>query len=172
MAGLRAAFAAFSGGLSHSSSSPSLSAPDRDLVLPPNQLKPDKDVPLEWSISSSPLATTPSCSLFSATHVESSQPCCLKIYKRETLTSTPSLLPCCRQESAVAVAFGLQPHPNVAMPLRVMETRSRVIVELDLVEGGDLYALISAGRKWGDKKQPGLVVAQVSSPLPLPPQPS
>ena len=188
MSGLRAAAAAFSQGIRRSFSVPSLSSStstsdssassneelkhidSRELVLPPGQQISDKELNklYELAPSSSPgsvLGRTSSAVVRLAVEHSSGEVCALKIVERSSLSSSPSLLATLRLEASLAGRFELQPHPNVCMPIKVYETRTRIVVELDAVPGGDLTSfLTSVSRptlKWLDDSHPGRVLVQL-----------
>jgi len=59
--------------------------------------------------------------------------------------------------------FEMQPHPNVCLPIKVSETRSQVVVEMDCVEGGDLLSFLTSlpNVRWLDETHPCRIICQV-----------
>jgi serine/threonine protein kinase len=96
-----------------------------------------------------------------AVEVESGEPCALKIIVRSNLN--PNLLASLRNESTITSSFGIQPHVNLCVPIKVHETRSKIVVEMDLVEGGDLMDFLTQtpSLKWLDQMQPLRLLPQI-----------
>ena len=76
------------------------------------------------------------CSVYSCVEVSSGEQCCLKVVKRDKFGEHKSLPQELRREAELASQFEMQPHPNVCMPIKVMETRTQVTVEMDYLPGG------------------------------------
>ena len=171
---MRAAIAAFSSGFRRSSSSPDLtnaetaSIDSRELVLQPGRQVNDKEIDGAGGVYVVPrvpqlLGETANSRVIKATDRASGDPCALKIVLRSSFSSSPSLLASLRAEAALASSFPMQAHPNLCLPLKVSESRTRVVVELDCVLGGDLSSLLltMGTRRWLDDTHPGRIVTAV-----------
>jgi hypothetical protein len=76
------------------------------------------------------------CSVHSCVEVASGEQCCLKVVKRDKFGQHENLPQELRREAELASQFEMQPHPNVCMPIKVIETRTQVVVEMDYLPGG------------------------------------
>ncbi|GMH58506.1 hypothetical protein TrST_g1031 [Triparma strigata] len=156
---MRAAAAAFTQGFRRSSSTPNLAGDSRDLVLPPGRQSSDKEVDKLYEKGEK--IGSGRGEIFKAVEVESGEPCALKIIVRSNLN--PNLLASLRNESTITSSFGIQPHVNLCVPIKVHETRSKIVVEMDLVEGGDLMDFLTQtpSLKWLDQMQPLRLLPQI-----------
>jgi serine/threonine protein kinase len=175
MSGMRAALDAFKSGFRRSSSSPSLSTDThgidkRELILQPGKQISDKDLDGIYSIHTdvAPLGVSSSGTVYRGVDISSGDPCALRVTPRTLFVSNPSLIASLRTEASIASSFGIQPHSNVCMPISVRETRTRVVVEMDLLPGGDLQAMLSDclgginnGIKWLDDSHPTRIILQI-----------
>jgi len=157
---MRAAFAAFNGGFRRSSKE----APDRELVLQPGKQITDKELQSLYNITTaSTIGTSNTAKVHAAVELASGDPCAVKIVLRTTFAKHPSLLRSLRAEASLAESFPMQCHPNIVMPLKVSETRTQVLVEMDMAGGGDLASLLLAiyPRKWHDESHPARIIVQL-----------
>ncbi|GMI32356.1 hypothetical protein TrCOL_g226 [Triparma columacea] len=155
---MRAAAAAFSQGLRSSFSGP----PSRELILPPNKQTKDKDLESIYTMGDK-VGGSSRCSVHSCVEVASGEQCCLKVVKRDKFGQHENLPQELRREAELASQFEMQPHPNVCMPIKVIETRTQVVVEMDYLPGGDLLTFLtpSPSLRWMDESHPLRIITQL-----------
>ena len=114
-------------------------------------------------------AVTRNFKLYRAIETTSREACALKIVDRNDLKVNPVLMATLRKEALLVSHFEMQPHPNICFPIKVSETRTKVAVELDLINGGDLLDFLlgftnnSPNKifKWVNELHPGKIFTQI-----------
>jgi len=128
--------------------------------LPPGRQKSDKEVNALYRIGEV-VGAGSSSEVRKAVEVSSGEPCALKIVSRKKFNA--EVIARLRNEAAVCAGFELQPHPNLCMPFKFNETRTRVVFEMDLVEGGDLFEFLTQtpSLKWLDTMHAVRLLVQI-----------